>query len=543
MRLSLAQINPIVGDLEGNKKIIIEAWDKAEAETSDMLICPELALTGYFPEDLLSERDFLQKSASVIEELKGLSNNFDAALIIGAPYFDDVKNRLFNSLYFIHHGQIKAIQHKYNLPNYGVFDEKRYFSVPPLPSIVEFKNQRIGFLICEDFWEDDVITHLAVQNPELFIVINASPYCKGKMNKRITQAHKQLKIFARPLVYLNLIGGQDDLVFDGSSFAMHADRTIAHQMQSFAPDFLTIDYQDKKIIGGAVDFEYPAEPEEFYRACVLGLRDYCEKTQQNKVLLGLSGGIDSALVASIAVDALGANNVSAVMMPSPFTSQESLADAADCAKRMGIDYCIIPIENLMREFETTLTELKGTAHENMQARVRGTLLMSLSNQSGRMLLTTGNKSELATGYATLYGDMCGGYNPIKDLYKMDVFALADWRNKNTHASFKGTASEIIPPSIITKPPSAELRANQKDEDSLPPYDILDVILYGLIEEQAGADRLIASGFDSATVRKIEKLVYFAEYKRKQSPPGPKISLKAFTRERRFPIVNGYKTKN
>jgi NAD+ synthase len=259
--------------------------------------------------------------------------------------------------------------------------------------------------------------------------------------------------------------------------------------------------------------------------------------------LGLSGGIDSALVASIAVDALGANNVSAVMMPSPFTSQESLADAADCAKRMGIDYRIIPIENLMRGFEVALNELKGTAHENMQARVRGTLLMSLSNQSGRMLLTTGNKSELATGYATLYGDMCGGYNPIKDLYKMDVFALADWRNKNTHASFKGTASEIIPPSIITKPPSAELRANQKDEDSLPPYDILDVILYGLIEEQAGADRLIASGFDSATVRKIEKLVYFAEYKRKQSPPGPKISLKAFTRERRFPIVNGYKTKN
>ena len=544
MRIALAQINPIVGDCDGNAKLILEQWARADSDKADLILYPELALTGYFPEDLLEAPDFIAAVEKTIKNLIEHSKQYTTAAIIGAPYKDHVRGALFNSFYFIQQGELKTIQHKYNLPNYGVFDEKRYFTKPHLPEPILFQDHKIGFMICEDFWELDVSHHLVSQGAQIFMVINASPYCTNKINKRIAQAHLQQKnVSALPLIYLNLIGGQDDLIFDGSSFIMNEQGEIIHQMRSFETDFTTIDYKNKKLSGTNFIPHKPInESEEIYRACVLGLRDYLQKTHTKQVLLGLSGGIDSALVAAMAVDAIGADNVLTVMLPSPFTSQSSLDDAADCAKRLGIDYKIIPINSIMTEFETLLAPLTGTPHENMQARIRGALLMTLSNQTGRMLLTTGNKSEMATGYATLYGDMCGGYNPIKDLYKTKVFELAEWRNTHHHYSFKGAAGIVIPDTIITKPPSAELRSNQKDQDTLPPYETLDAILTGLLEENKTAAQLIEQGFDAETILKIEKRLFLSEYKRKQSAPGPKISLKAFTRERRFPIVNSYQSK-
>jgi NAD+ synthase len=540
MRIALAQINPTVGDLIGNVDIHVREWQRAEQSACDLILFPELSLTGYFPEDLLYRPAFICDVKSKIDDLVLLSKGLNCAAIIGAPYFDETTNALFNAVYCIQNGNIVLVQYKYNLPNYGVFDEKRYFSKPKLPNAISLGSLRIGLLICEDFWETNVSSHLIKQDIDFFIVINASPYLVGKIDKRILRARHQINAHKKSIIYLNQIGGQDDLVFDGSSFVMDDTGKIIHQMKSFETDISIIDFENNKFSGDFTPHMPINDHEEFYRACVLATRDYLQKTHTKQVLIGLSGGIDSGIVAAIAVDAIGSNNVFAVMMPSEFTSTQSLNDAEVCAKNLNIDYKIIPITNMMREFEQSLAPLIGLAHENMQSRLRANILMSLSNQTGRMVLTTGNKSEMAMGYATLYGDMCGGYNPIKDLYKTQIFALANWRNKNYHENFMGHNAEIIPQSIITKPPSAELRAGQTDQDSLPPYEILDVILHGLIELDVGIKNLIAEGHDPETVRKIQKSLLYSEYKRKQSPPGAKISTKAFTRERRFPIVNGYK---
>ncbi|MFA7457109.1 MAG: NAD+ synthase, partial [Micavibrio sp.] len=429
----------------------------------------------------------------------------------------------YNAALFAHGGKILSKTFKHHLPFYGVFDESRifaqgYFSVP-----VDFKGKKIGILICEDIWHAEGAAFLKERGADIILSPNASPYDLEKRKMRRDVASARARESGLPLVYVNQIGGQDELVFDGGSFALDADGALVAQ----APYCETYT--------GPCDFIAPEQDEnrQVYDVLTLGLKDYVEKNGFPGVLLGMSGGIDSALAATLAADALGAGRVRCVMMPSPYTSEESMEDAKDCAARLGCPYEIIPIEPAMKAFEGLLPDLAGLAHENMQSRVRGLILMALSNGSGAMVLTTGNKSEIATGYTTLYGDMCGGFNALKDVYKTRIFALARWRNGLGE-------NPPIPERIITKPPSAELRPLQKDEDSLPPYDILDAILERLIEREQGVDAVIAEGFDAATVRKIFKLLNLAEYKRRQAAPGVKITTRAFGRDRRYPITGGYR---
>jgi NAD+ synthase len=430
----------------------------------------------------------------------------------------------YNAALFVEEGEITSIIYKTNLPNYGVFDEWRVFKPGPLAEIVDFQGHKLGILICEDIWFPEGAKYLKERGAEIILSPNGSPYSLTKRQRRLEIARDRVKETGLPLYYVNQIGGQDDLVYDGGSFVMDAKGAVVFQ----AP------YCESYVGLPGASIAEPSEQAGIYDVLKRGLKDYIDKNKFPGVIIGMSGGIDSALSAAIAVDALGADKVRCVMLPSPFTSKDSFEDAEACCKALGCSYEIISIEDAMKAFEKTIPDLSGLAHENMQSRARGVVLMSLSNQTGAMVLTTGNKSEMAMGYATLYGDMCGGFNVLKDVYKTRVYALSNWRN---------TVSKVIPERIITKAPTAELRPNQTDQDSLPPYDVLDTILDGLIERNLGVADLAAEGHDKELVKKIHRMLDMAEYKRRQSAPGPKISTLAFGRERRYPITNGHSKNN
>ncbi len=533
LRFTIAQINPTVGDIDGNMRIIESCWDTYDS-ASDLIIFPELSITGYMPEDLLLNNGFINQSQNKIAELVVKSTTMKSAILVGCPEPD--KTSLYNAAYLIEHGKIVSVTHKVELPNYAVFDEHRYFTSGTRPEPVDFRDHKLGIMICEDMWFPNVAEYLSAKSTDVFIVINGSPFEPHKQSIRIQHARARVEQGGGiPLLYVNQVGGQDDLVYDGASFALNGQGDLILQCEEFIEEFQTFSLikNDAKI-----NPQHP-ETESLYQAAMLGLRDYMRKTGQKKILIGMSGGIDSALSAAIAVDAIGADNVTCVMMPSEFTSRDSLYDAKDCANRLGVHFESISITSMMESFMQTLPKTSGLAHENLQARLRGLILMTLSNQNGAMVLTTGNKSEMACGYATLYGDMCGGYNVIKDLYKTQVYNLAHWRNTAKPVDALGHNGEMINTSILTKAPTAELKSGQKDSDSLPSYDELDSILMGLIEEDLSPEQMTARGHNPEVVSKVSRLLKLSEYKRRQSALGVKLSSRSFGKERRYPVVNGF----
>ena len=516
----LAQINPVVGDLGYNFKKIAEVWAKHDTDDT-VIIFPELVTSGYPPEDLVLKPFFMDRVEAHINELLQTEKDRKSWIILPTPY--RANGKLYNAALVIGDGDVKDTILKHRLANGDVFDEPRIFTQGPLPFPVPYKDCKLGIMICEDMWWPEPAKHLAGKGADILIVPNGSPFEAGKQNVRYDLARNRIEETGLPLIYVNQVGGQDELVFDGASFVMDKNKNVTHQL-AFFEEALTSTRETLKE-------DNAASPDSIlYRACVLGLRDYVVKNNFPGVLIGLSGGIDSALTAAMAVDALGADKVRCVMMPSRFTSQESLEDAENCAKALGVSYESISIEPAIEAFTNMIPYLSGVAHENIQSRARGITLMALSNSTGAMVVSTGNKSEMAVGYATLYGDMCGGFNPLKDLYKMQVYALSRWRN---------TQSPVIPERIITKAPSAELRANQTDQDSLPPYEALDDILEGLIEHDLGLEEIAARGHDIETVKRIWTMLDRAEYKRRQAPPGVKVTRKAFGKDRRYPITNGF----
>ena len=545
LKIALAQLNPIVGDLSGNAGLLKQARAEAAASGADIVVAGELFLTGYPPEDLVLKRSFLTRARRMVDDLVALTADGGPALIFGAPMIDG--GQLHNSVVAADGGQM-AVRHKHHLPNYAVFDEKRLFHAGPLPAPVEMRGVRIGVPICEDIWFGDVCAHLKAEGAELLVSPNGSPFERGKHEKRCAHARARVGETGLPLVYVNQFGGQDELVFDGGSFVMAGDGTIAVQGAVWSPDVIVTDWSAGEgawVCTPQAAASVPDDLAQIYQAAMLGLRDYVNKNGFPGVLLGLSGGIDSAICAAMAVDALGADHVHAVMLPSRYTSQSSLDDAAACAGALGIRLDTVPIAPPVEAVETVLSDMfVGTnadiTEENIQSRLRGTLLMAVSNKFGSMVVTTGNKSEVSVGYATLYGDMNGGYNPIKDIYKTEVFKLARWRNGHVPETGMGPAGVVIPETIIEKPPSAELRPDQKDEDSLPPYDALDDILFCLVEDELGVDEIVARGHAKDVVRRIEHLLYVSEYKRRQAAPGAKIGARNFGRDRRYPITNGFR---
>ncbi len=524
LTLRLAQLNPTVGDIAGNAEKMLEVWRQSE---SDLVVFAEMALCGYPPEDLVLKPAFISSIETHIEKLCTDSANFKSAALISTPWVIDDKT--YNAVHLIENGKITATRTKHHLPNEGVFDELRIFEPGPLPDPVDFRGHSLGIMICRDMWFPDVAAHLKDRNVEILIVPNGSPFTTKKSQDRQEKARECIKTTGLPLVYVNQIGGQDELVFDGGSFVMDGSGEQVFQGAEFAEATYDIEFSGGKFTCPESIPQY-SETEELYQALVLGLRDYITKNGFPGVLLGLSGGIDSALSAAIAVDALGADKVYCVMMPSPFTSEDSLEDARGCAEALGCNYDTMPIDQAMGAFTTIIPGLSGIAHENMQSRARGLILMALSNSTGNMVLSTGNKSEMAVGYATLYGDMCGGFNALKDLYKGQVYALSEWRNRE---------GEVIPKRIITKAPTAELKDNQTDQDSLPEYETLDDILECLIEHEMDTAEICARGHDETVVTRVWKMLDAAEYKRRQAPPGVKITSRAFGRDRRYPITNHF----
>lgn len=533
LNFTIAQINPTVGDIDGNVARIIAVWDNYDA-TSDLIVFPELCVTGYNPEDLLHNHGFIDATQNAIHRLVKESAHKASAILVGAPVRD--RTSLYNAAILIDGGKIISTTHKVELPNYGVFDEKRYFTSGTRPEPIDFRDHKLGILICEDMWFPNVTDYLSSKSVDALIVINGSPFEPHKQSIRLQHARSRVEqAGGTPLLYVNQVGGQDDLVFDGASFALNAKGDIILQCEEFIEECQSVSFVKES---GIIHPPH-GETESLYQAAVLGLRDYMRKTGQTKILIGMSGGIDSALSAVIAADAVGAENVHGVMMPSVFTSAESIKDAQDCAQKIGMTIEAVSIAPMVDSFLTALPATSGLAHENLQARLRGVILMTLSNQTGAMVLTTGNKSEMACGYATLYGDMCGGYNVLKDLYKTQVYNLAHWRNTTKPVDAQGRDGEIINKNILTKAPTAELRPNQKDQDSLPPYDELDSILMGLIEEDLSPAQMAARGHPPETVAKVARLLKNSEYKRRQSATGVKLSPRAFGRDRRYPIVNGF----
>ena len=542
LKIAMAQLNPTVGAVAANADMLRAA--RAAAGDADIVVAGELFLTGYPPEDLVLKQAFLAKVKAEADKLVAETANGGPALVFGLPTVEN--GQLYNSVMVADGGQA-AVRHKVHLPNYAVFDEKRLFAAGPMPQPVDIRGLRVGLPICEDIWFADICAHLKGQGAELLISPNGSPFERGKHEKRLHHAKARAAETGLTLIYVNQYGGQDELVFDGQSFVVNGDGTLAAQ-RGWGSETHEVELQDSES-GWCVAPQAPVaaqdEIADIYAAAVLGLRDYVEKNRFPGVLLGLSGGIDSAICAAMAVDALGAERVHCIMLPSRYTSQESLDDAAACAENLGIKLDEVSIAGPVDAVEGALAELfKGTnadiTEENIQSRLRGTLLMAVSNKFGSMVVTTGNKSEVSVGYATLYGDMNGGYNPIKDIYKTEVFALSRWRNENKPTDALGPDGEVIPTNIIDKPPSAELRPDQKDEDSLPPYDALDDILFALVEDERGVDEIIARGHDTETVKRIEHLLYISEYKRRQAAPGAKIGNRNFGRDRRYPITNGFR---
>ncbi len=542
--IGIAQINPVVGDILGNVKKVHAAWERLGE--ADLIIYPELVISGYPAEDLVMKPAFAEECSAAVERLAADTVN-GPAMLVGLPWLE--KSQLYNAVALLDAGQISAVRYKVDLPNYDVFDEKRVFSAGPMPGPINFRDVRIGVPICEDIWSPDVVECLEESGAELLLVPNSSPFALGKPEVRLNHVVARVTESNLPLVYVNQVGGQDELVFDGASFVIDGHRKLRAQLSGWEEDFALTRWQrDQNGSWSCAQGTVAKVPEglaSIYQAAMLGLRDYVNKNGFPGVILGLSGGIDSALSAALAVDALGADRVRCVMMPSPYTSQESLEDAAACAAMLGIEYESISIGPAMQAFQSMLedaflgTEV-GVTEENIQSRSRGLTLMALSNKFGHMVLSTGNKSEMAVGYATLYGDMCGGYNAIKDIYKTTVFQLSQWRNQYVPLGGKGSAGAVMPERIISKPPSAELRPDQKDEDSLPPYDELDGILQGIVEDERSVADLVAAGYNEETVRRVWRLLDLSEYKRRQAPPGPKITRKNFGKDRRYPITNGFR---
>jgi NAD+ synthase len=547
LAIALAQSNASVGGLDANTTAILAA--RTAAGPADLLVTPELSVIGYPPEDLVLKPALVAAAMARVEQLAAATADGGPALLVGAPLAEDGK--LYNAMFLLDGGRITGITRKHDLPNYGTFDEKRVFAPGPLPGPLAFRGVPIGVPICEDIWTPDVTECLAETGAELLLVPNGSPFEVGKDDRRLSLAVSRVTETGLPLAYLNRVGGQDELVFDGASFVINADRTRPVQMPDWDETIVTTRWT-RHGLGhhwrcepgpvAALD----DDPADIYHAMLVALRDYVNRNGFPGVVLGLSGGIDSALSAAVAVDALGADRVWCVMMPSPYTSQDSLEDAAVCARMLGCRLDTVNIGPAMQAFETMLAPLfsgrtPDTTEENIQSRIRGLSLMALSNKFGPMLLTTGNKSEMSVGYATIYGDMAGGYSVLKDIYKMTVFKLSEWRNSHVPRLSIGPKGPVMPVRVIEKPPTAELRANQKDQDSLPPYELLDRILMGLVEHELSAADLIAQGLDAATVTRIERLLYIAEYKRRQAPPGVKIGPRNFGRDRRYPISNAFRT--
>ena len=545
LTIALAQANPIVGDLEGNVAKLRDMRARAAAQGADLVVFPELFITGYPPEDLVLKPAFQAAARDRVEALAG-ELGAGPAVLTGTVWPEDGK--VYNAVVLLDGGKVEAVRFKVDLPNYGVFDEKRVFAQGPMPGPINVRGVRLGVPICEDIWGPDVAECLAECGAEILITPNGSPFDWRKPDVRMNKAVARVTETGLPLVYLNQIGGQDELVFDGASFVLNADCSLAVQMPAWE-ESLTLTEWNKRPDGWHCKQGPRAIVEEgdgaAYQACLLGLRDYVNKNGFPGVVIGLSGGIDSALVAAIATDALGPERVRTVMMPYKYTSSESLRDAQGCAKALGLDYEVLPIEAAVAGIEATLAPaLAGTepdaTEENIQARARGIILMAISNKFGGMVVTTGNKSEMSVGYATLYGDMNGGYNPVKDLYKTEVYRLARWRNAHVPKGAMGPGGIVIPKTIITKVPSAELRANQTDQDLLPAYDVLDDILVCLVEEEMPLADIIARGYAPEVVRQVERMLYIAEYKRRQAAPGVKISSRNFGRDRRYPVTNRFR---
>jgi len=552
LRIALAQLNPTVGAIAQNLALAKSTLAEAAGQGADILLFSELFLTGYFPDDLLFKPRFIADAMAAAEDFARATAGTSVSAIMPTVWREGGK--LFNAVIVCEAGEITARRYKRELPNDDIFYEKRYFERADLQEPVTIKGVSIGIPICEDIWHPDVCAHLVDQGARLLLCPNGSPYWRNKQATRYKLVTDRVAEDNVPLLYLNQVGGQDELVYDGASFGIEPGGRLVVQAKSFEPEILLSNWARTPDGWRCTDphvTPLSSVDEAPWRACVLGLRDYVKKNGFKSVVLGLSGGIDSAVVAAMAVDAIGAENVHCLMLPYRYTSEESLADARDCAQRLGVRYDVVsigdPVEAALAELQPVFgNRPQDLTEENIQSRMRGVYLMAVSNKLGSLLLTTGNKSEMAVGYATIYGDMNGGFNPIKDMLKMRVYELADWRNKHRPADCLGPDGLVITQNIIDKAPSAELRPNQTDQDSLPPYPILDEILVGLVELELSVADVVARGdgrFDRALVKRIEKLLNIAEYKRRQSAPGVKISRKAFGLGRRYPITNGYRDEN
>jgi len=545
--IAIAQVNPLVGDVAGNLAIVRRARIEAAALGADLVVFPELVLVGYPPEDLVLRPALVDAAAQALDALEQESAS-GPALVVTLPWREG--GCLHNAVALVAEGR-RQLRFKHELPNYGVFDEKRVFSPGPLGQPVTFRDIRIGLPVCEDIWFPTVSAQLAHFGAELLLVPNGSPFEVGKLHQRLSLARERASETNLPLVYVNQVGGQDELVFDGGSFVVNGDGALARQLPLWLDTVVLTRWKRENgalRCEGADEWSEPPRLSAVYNAMMLGLRDYVAKNRFPGVVLGMSGGIDSALTAAVAVDALGHERVRGVRLPSRFTSRESQDDAAESARLLAMRLDTVEIGSTVAAAEAALADAfagraRDVAEENLQARVRGLLLMGLSNKFGEMLVTTGNKSEMSVGYATLYGDMCGGYSVLKDIYKTEVYALSHWRNEHTLEGARGPRGRVIPESSITKAPTAELRPNQTDQDSLPPYEVLDSILNGLVEEELSVDEIVARGFARELVVRIQHLLYLAEYKRRQAPPGVKITRKSFGRDRRYPITNGFRERN
>ena len=548
LKIALAQLNPLVGGVSGNVDKLLKVRSELNNDV-DLLVAPELYISGYPIDDLVLREDFLNLVENEIKRLVENTKDGKSAIIFGAPRKDNTAIK--NSVYVAENGKIKAIKDKYELPNTGVFDEQRIFTEGELEDCVTIKGIKFGLPICEDIWEKTVLEKLSNSGAEIIIAINASPFTISKSSERDHITLLRVKETKTPLVYLNRTGGQDELIFDGTSFGLNHDGNKFFCSSEFKEEISIIDFekQNEKWIGNGNITKSSSGTERLYKALVVGLRDYVNNNKFPGVVLGLSGGIDSALVAAIATDAFGSAMVHSIMLPSHFTGKDSLNDAEDTANLLKINFSNLEINEAMKIIDKTLGKFNGKSfspgitEENIQSRLRGLLLMALSNRYGYMVLATGNKSEYAVGYSTLYGDMCGGFAPIKDVWKTDVFKLCRWRNENFSELFKGPKGRVIPENIITKAPTAELRENQKDTDSLPEYEILDEILKGLVEKEISVEKIVSKGFEREIVEKTAHLLARSEYKRFQSAPGPKVTSKAFGRDRRFPLTSGFRNWN
>ena len=544
--IAMAQLNQRVGDLAANAKAMLD-W-RAKAVGADLIVYPEQQLIGYPAEDLVLKPAFAERAEAELAKLAKATGDGGPAMLVGSIFVEN--GLLYNGIALLDGGRMTAVRYKRELPNYGTFDEKRIFASGPLPEPVEFRGVKLGLPICEDGWLPTVSKHLADQGAEMLISANGSPYEIDKDQRRLDLVFvKRVEETGLPVLFLNRVGGQDELVFDGCSFVLNADGTTAHRLADWTEEIRVTKWRRGANgwvceAGELVGWE--EHPADIYSAMVVGLRDYVNTNGFPGVVLGLSGGIDSAICAAIAADALGAERVWCVMLPSRYTSQSSLDDAAECAAMIGCKLDTIPITAAVEAFDVMLSGSFADVQvditeENVQSRIRGVTLMALSNKFGHMLLTTGNKSEMSVGYSTIYGDMAGGYNPLKDAYKMTVFAISEWRNTHRPRIGLGSDGPVIPKQIISKPPSAELRPDQKDSDSLPAYPVLDKMLHALVEEELSVDEVVALGFDRAEVTRIERLLYIAEFKRRQAPPGVKLGTRNFGRDRRYPITNAFRT--